>query len=378
MPPLSVMIKPASGACNMRCRYCFYADEMQLRQKPSFGMMSEKTLEQVIRKTLEQAERECTIAFQGGEPTLAGLSFYEKAVALQKKYNHKGLVIHNAIQTNGLNIDDNWAAFFAENHVLVGISLDGPLEQHDRYRVDTSGNGTHQRVMEASRILKSHHVDYNILSVVTKQSARSINQVYGFFAREKLDFQQYIPCMDPLEMPYGQQPYSLSVQNYREYLCKLFDLWYTDAKKGKLRYNRTFYNYLMMLQGLEPESCNMCGSCSIQYVVEADGSVYPCDFYALDAWKLGNLNTDSFAQLDQKRRELGFVQQSRTVPTECRSCRWYKLCRNGCRRDRELLPDGTLGKNRYCKAFEPFFEYAVPKMLSLLRSGALHQQSDQK
>lgn len=366
MPPLSVMIKPASGACNMRCRYCFYADEMRLRQKPSYGMMSEKTLEQVIRKTLEQAQGACTISFQGGEPTLAGLHFFEKAVEFQKRYNHNNLMIHNAIQTNGLNIDDEWAAFFAKNHFLVGLSLDGPQEQHDRYRVDASGNGTYQSVLKASRTLDAHDVEYNILSVVTKQSAKSINKVYSFFAREKLDYQQYIPCMDPLQEPVGKQPYSLSVQNYGDYLCRLFDLWYADAEKGKFRYNRTFYNYLMMLQGMEPESCNMCGNCSIQYVVEADGSVYPCDFYALDEWKLGNLNTDSFAQLDEKRLELGFLQQSRKIPEECSACRWYTLCRVGCRRDRELLDNGDLGKNRYCKAHLRFFDYAVPRMRQLL------------
>lgn len=366
MPPLSIMIKPASGACNLRCRYCFYADEMSRRKVASYGMMDESTLENVIRKALDAADGMCAVAFQGGEPTLAGLPFFERAVALLKQYNYKGLTVSSSIQTNGLLVDGRWAEFFARNHFLVGLSLDGPKEVHDRYRVDQEGRGTYNRVLRTAQLLEKHGVEFNILTVVTKQTANAIGRVYGFFNRSCLDYQQYIPCMDPLEEAGGPQPYSLGVQEYGSCLCRLFDLWYADAERGRMKYNRTFFNYLSILQGGPPESCNMQGRCSRQYVVEADGSVYPCDFYVLDPWRLGNLNTDGFDQLDRRRTELGFIQQSQAAAEDCRHCRWYGLCRGGCRRDRPAGEDGTLQKNRYCEAFQRFFEHAVPRMQQLL------------
>lgn len=374
MPPISIMIKPASGACNQCCRYCFYADEMSRREVASYGMMDSSTLENVICKALEAADGMCTFMFQGGEPTLAGLAFFEKAVSLQKRYNHKRLTIHNAIQTNGLVLDGNWAEFFARNRFLVGLSLDGPKELHDRYRLDPEGKGTYNRVFRAAQLLKKHGVEFNILTVVTKQTANAIGKVYGFFDRSRLDYQQYIPCMDPLGETGGGQPYSLGPEEYGNYLCRLFDLWCADAEQGRVKYNRTFFNYLSILQGGPPESCNMQGRCSVQYVVEADGSVYPCDFYVLDAWRLGNLNTDSFDRIDRRRTELGFIQQSEAVAEDCCGCRWYGLCRGGCRRDRPAGADGALGKNMYCEAFRRFFEHAVPRMKLLLCSGALSRK----
>ena len=159
MPPLSIMIKPASGSCNLSCRYCFYADEMSLRKVASYGIMDESTLENVIRKALDAANGTCAIVFQGGEPTLAGLPFFEKAVALQKRYNHKRLTVYNAIQTNGLLVDGKWAEFFSRNHFLVGLSLDGPKELHDRYRLDLEGKGTYNRVFHTTQLLEKHGVE---------------------------------------------------------------------------------------------------------------------------------------------------------------------------------------------------------------------------
>lgn len=141
MPPIHLLIKPSSGSCNLRCRYCFYHDEMQKRKQAAFGFMTEKTLENVISKAMERAQGQCTIAFQGGEPTLIGLDFFRKAVELQKKYARKGLKVVNAIQTNGYCMDEEWARFFCENHFLVGLSLDGTRETHDRFRVNPQGEG---------------------------------------------------------------------------------------------------------------------------------------------------------------------------------------------------------------------------------------------
>ena len=156
MPAIHIMLKPASGLCNMRCRYCFYADEMKRRSTPSFGMMSLDTLEEIVRKTLQAAEVECTFGLQGGEPTLAGLDFFRALTEFQKKYNTKGLVIHNALQTNGSLIDPDWASYFAENHYLIGVSLDGYQSLHDLYRRDAEDKGTFDQVMHTVKLLDQY------------------------------------------------------------------------------------------------------------------------------------------------------------------------------------------------------------------------------
>lgn len=366
MPALSVMIKPASGACNLRCRYCFYADEMSLREAPTLGVMSDATIENVIEKSLAAAERVCSFAFQGGEPTLAGLDFFRRVVELQKKHNTRKVEIHNALQTNGMVIDDEWAAFLGENKFLVGLSLDGPKDIHDCYRVGVGGAGSYKTVMHAAQLFAKHKVDFNILTVVTKFSAKKIGSIYGFLRRNGFDYQQYITCLAPLEDEAVSVDASPSPDELGDYLCRLFDAWYADAKRGDLVYVRLFANILDMLRGAPPESCNMCGHCNNQYVVESDGSVYPCDFYVLDEWKLGNLNTDSFANLDARRRELGFIEQSLPVPDECKTCEFGYLCRNGCRRERAENPDGSAGKNIYCAGWKKFYAYALPRFKELM------------
>ncbi len=362
MPPISLLIKPASGLCNMQCKYCFYADETDNREVKSYGIMSIDTLEAVIMRTLEYAERECTIAFQGGEPTLAGLDYYKKVIEFQNKYNNKKITIHNAIQTNGFVINEEWAKFFYDNNFLVGLSLDGPKDIHDYYRVDAVGKGTYQKVMHAAQLFDKHKVEYNILTVVNAKTAKNIRKIYGFFRKNHFTYQQYIPCLDPIGEERGQHEYSLTPEIYKEYLCDLFDCWYNDFISGKQIYNRYFYNLVNMLHGEPPESCGMMGFCGMQYVLEADGSVYPCDFYALDEWKLGNIVTDSFQNMNEKRKELNFIETSKYTDEDCKTCKWANLCRGGCRRDRDPMIEGHLSKNYFCKAYYDFFEYAVPRL----------------
>lgn len=375
--PLTIMIKPASGLCNMRCRYCFYADEAANREVSSYGLMSPETQEAVTKRVLEAAGGSCVIAFQGGEPTLAGLDFFQRQLELERKYNVHRVKIDHAIQTNGLLIDDAWAAFFAENDFLVGLSLDGKKQLHDAYRVDAQGKGTHARVMRAVQILKKHHVQFNILCVLTEQGARAIRSTYGFFERNGLVWQQYIPCLDPLGCEPGLTPYSLTVEGFSQYLRGVFDCWYQDAMSGKLRYHRYFFNLMSLMLGQPPEACDMNGVCGMQYVVEADGSVYPCDFYMLDQWRLGSLVTDSFDKLDEKRRELRFVELSAEALEHCRGCRWIGLCRGGCRRNREGTAGAPLGENYFCEAYKAFFEYAAQRLSQvahLIQSGKLKME----
>lgn len=366
MPPLSILIKPVSGSCNMNCSYCFYTDEIQNREIACTGMMSKDTMHKLIDQSFDYADFECTFAFQGGEPTLAGLEFFEAFSSYVNNHsNPKRLNIHYAFQTNGLLIDAAWAEWFAKNQVLVGISLDGPKSIHDRYRKDHQGNGTFDRVMAAIDLLKQYKVDYNILCVVHGASAYKAKKIYEFYRKNDMNYHQYIECLDPLEAARGSFEYSLTPARYETFLKDLFDVWYEDMVSGHYVYNRYFENLMMILIGQGPESCNMRGFCGPQWVIEADGSVYPCDFYVLDEWKLGNILNDSLKDMEIVRQKSGFIDQSKPIPEECRSCKWLMLCRNGCRRNRGINGMQVDGKNYFCIAYKGFLEYASPRFMVL-------------
>lgn len=359
MPSLSLLIKPSSGGCNVRCKYCFYHDEQLNRETFSYGFMSEETLEVLIQKALEYATVHCSFGFQGGEPTLRGLDFFRRAVELQKKYNIHHAEIANAIQTNGLLIDNEWASFLHENHFLVGLSLDGAKDIHDQNRLDAEGKGTFNRVLQAAQKLSAHKVDFNLLTVVTNSTADSIGRIYHFFRRSGLLYQQYIPCLDPLGEVRGSSPYSLTPEKYAKFLKTLFDLWYRDVTEGRFIYIRYFENLVAMLLGRRPESCGLGGQCAIQNVVEADGSVYPCDFYCLDQWRLGNIREQGFQALKSCETAQRFLQEGCSGREECKNCAFLPLCRGGCRRDREPL---GAGGNYFCSAYQEFFSYALPRL----------------
>lgn len=360
MPPLHLLIKPASGLCNMRCRYCFYYDETRKRETESFGMMDLDTLEIIVKKSLDFAEGDCTFAFQGGEPTLAGLEFYRTLLEFEKRYNRKNLSIHNAIQTNGYRITEDWARFLADNHFLTGLSLDGTRHTHDASRIDAEGNPTFFDVVHTAELFNRYHVEYNLLTVVTAQTAKAVRKIYPYFRKMHYDYLQFIPCMDPLDETPGGMEYSLTPELYGTFLCDLFDLWYLDLVQGRGCYIRQFENYVGMLLNRPPEACDMNGICSAQHVIEADGSVYPCDFYVLDGLRLGSLKTNTFEQIARKRSELHFIENSAVTVPECLSCPWYSLCRNGCRRYREHQ-DGN-SKNYFCASYRKFFEHSIERL----------------
>ena len=366
-PPIHLLIKPASGNCNMRCKYCFYADITEKREVPSFGMMTEETLEVIVKKALESGAPEVTFAFQGGEPTLVGLPFYRKLMELEKQYNTENVVVHNAIQTNGMLMDAEWAQFFAENHFLVGLSMDGTAVVNDLHRVDAKGDGTHKRLMQVVKLFKEHKVEFNILTVVSAKVAKEIRSIYAFYKRSGLPYQQYIPCLDPFGEERGGYAYSLTPKLYEKFLKDLFDLWFDDVVHGVFIYNRYFENLVGMLLGQPPEACGMLGFCSRQNVIEADGGVYPCDFYVLDEYRIGNLVTDTWEQIEEKRREIGFIERSKVMHEACGSCKWKPLCRGGCRRDREPMQGDGMSLNYFCSAYKGFFEYAYPRLEHLAR-----------
>ena len=361
MPPLSILLKPASSACNLRCAYCFYADEASLRAVPNYGVMSKEVSRALIEKAAGAAEGNVSFLFQGGEPTLAGLDFYRDFVSHVEKTFPERLAVQYAIQTNGMLVDETWCRFFRENRFLVGLSLDGSRECHDRFRRDGAGKGSYDRVLQAARLLEQAGVEYNVLTVVTGYLAKHIQSVFGALCKGGFRFQQYIPCLDPLEEARGGQSFSLSPKQYEAFLKTLFDLWFRELEQGRYWSIRYFDNLVWMLGGHAPEQCSMRGCCGLQYLVEADGSVYPCDFYGLDAYRLGNIRQNSWAELDRTREELEFIKASQSVPEECGRCQWYPLCRNGCRRDR-LTGAGGLGRNYYCSSYAGFFAYALPRL----------------
>lgn len=364
MPAASILIKPASANCNMDCKYCFYKCLSSHREEYSKGFMKEETLETLVREAIAYADGSLTFAFQGGEPTLAGLDFFQKAVELQQKYNNKKLQIENTIQTNGLLIDEKWARFLGEHRFLVGLSLDGPKKMHDRYRKDAGGQDTFARIMNSVQLLEQYHVDYNVVTVVTNDTAKQASFLYKFWKRNHYPFVQFIPCMDEIKRQDGTQErsiYAVEPEQYGKFLCELFDLWYVDFAAGDTMDIRMFSNLAQMAAGYPAEECGMNGCCNCYFVVEGDGSVYPCDFYCMDAWKLGTVK-DGFAQMKTSEKAKAFVEASRPVCVTCHECPYFSLCRGGCRRWREPFVDGKPGLNQLCSAYRMFFAHAAERI----------------
>lgn len=364
MPAASILIKPASANCNMDCKYCFYKCLSSHREEYSKGFMKEETLETLVREAIAYADGSLTFAFQGGEPTLAGLDFFQKAVELQQKYNNKKLQIENTIQTNGLLIDEKWARFLGEHRFLVGLSLDGPKKMHDRYRKDAAGQDTFARIMHSVQLLEQYHVDYNVVTVVTNDTAKQASFLYKFWKRNHYPFVQFIPCMDEIKRQDGTQErsiYAVEPEQYGKFLCELFDLWYADFATGEAMDIRMFSNLAQMAAGYPAEECGMNGCCNCYFVVEGDGSVYPCDFYCMDAWKLGTVK-DGFVQMKTSEKAKAFVEASRPVCATCHECSYFSLCRGGCRRWREPFVDGKPGLNQLCSAYRMFFAHAAERM----------------
>lgn len=368
MKNLNFLIKPASSLCNMRCRYCFYEDVSAHRAVKSYGFMSRETAEALIRSAFRGAGfgGTVTFAFQGGEPTMAGLPFYEAFAALEKKHSAPGVAVRHAIQTNGQVIDPAWARFFKEHHFLVGLSMDGTRDLHDLYRIDGRQRGTWKTTASALSLLQAHSVEVNLLCVVTKQTARRALKVYHSLKKLGVRYLQFIPCLDPIGGARGAEPYSLDPISYGHFLCSLFDAWYADWKAGQYVSIRLFDDYIHSMTGHPVGSCAASGRCGGCLVVESDGGLYPCDFYVLDRWRLGSILDES--PLDAFSGELAqkFVSEGAIRPADCGSCPWSAICRGGCKRDWRTV-DGRC-VNYYCPSFQQLFSYAFPRLQEIARA----------
>ena len=363
MPALSMMIKPVSSACNMRCQYCFYADVAAHRRIPNYGVMTPDTMRALVRRAFIYADSSVSFSFQGGEPTLAGIEYFQSFLREVHRCNSRHLPVSYALQTNGYAVSDEMLALFAEHHFLLGVSLDGPEDMHDALRKDAGGCGTYRRVMRTIEKLRHFGIPYNILCVVTAETARRSQETWN--ALREHQYLQFIPCIDGLDG--SRNPYSLSPEAYGQFLIDIFDAYERAFKEGSPVSERRLDNYLSILAGFAPEECGMCGQCGLYFLAEADGSVYPCDFYVLDEWKMGNINTMSLARMEKSSASKAFRQVSLRLPEACGRCPYLNLCMGGCRRDREPFCEGLPSNNRFCQSYRMFFDACLPRMVSLTK-----------
>lgn len=358
MKRLSVMLKPASSLCNLRCKYCFYANITSLREVSSFGIMKEETAEKILENIFADLEKgdELTLAFQGGEPTIAGLNFFKNFVKIvnQKK---DGVRVRYALQTNGTLLDEEWCKFLSEYHFLTGISLDLSREQHDSIRVDAKGNGTYRDVVHTVRLLKKHNVEFNILCTLTNMLARHPQKVWNCIQSLDLQYVQFTPCLDELDKP-GESVYALTPQRFASFYTRLFDLWYEDLQKGKYRSIKLFDDIIWLLADNSVTACGMGGYCQPQLIVEADGSVYPCDFFCLDEYCLGNFLNENIRTLYEKSARFVAGNHGKKLPL-CKSCSYEKICGGGCRRMRREVC--CTEESKFC-GYQKFLNETYPRL----------------
>lgn len=401
---LSLLIKPASGLCNLHCDYCFYHDEIANRTENHSKFMSLNTLETIVKKALASCTTTCSFMFQGGEPTLVGLDFYKKLIEFQHQYNVNHVTIYNSIQTNGWSLDKDFLAFFKTNDFLVGLSIDGPEQIHNCYRHTHNQQDTFSKVLDVLHQLQINQIAYSVLSVITQHSAAYASELYNFLVKENISSFQFIPCLDPLNInselknstisfttkehdsispqeqtkPTQGVPKKLTQRNkaslpklenlptlqadaFGKFMVDFFNAWFTELTQSNLqnyRAIRHFENYMAILLGMPPVACNMTGRCALQYVIESDGQIYPCDFFVLDQYKLGNIKDVDLLSL-LKHPEVGnFIKRSQINDSQCLKCKYLVLCRGGCYRDRL----NHHNHNRYCSSFIYFFDHCLDRL----------------
>lgn len=352
MPPVSLMIKPSSSLCNLSCEYCFYRDVSEHREHMGFGIMEKETAEVLIKKALSYADGEnVAFAFQGGEPTLAGLDFFRFFTETVKKYNIKNSRIFYGMQTNGTLIDREWAIFLKENQFLTGLSLDGDYEGN-LFRKKPSGQNSFYTVLKAAELLKKYGADFNILTVLTGYCAENGERIYKFFRSQGFRFIQFIPCLRPFDSEEKSELYMTSDQ-YADFLIKVFNLYVKDYVRHDYISIRQFDNWVRLYLGQPTEQCGMLGHCTHQYVSEANGNIYPCDFYCTDEYLLGNILETDFSTMEKSEKARNFIRESLDISEKCKSCNVYGLCRGGgCKR--------TKVSEDYCKAYKRFFNSCLP------------------
>jgi uncharacterized protein len=323
----SLLVKPVSAVCNLDCAYCFYLDREAdpYRSLPE-RRMSLETLERLVDTFLFYSYPNSVLAFQGGEPTLAGLKFFEKLIEFEKQYGRDGQSVSNSIQTNGILIDDDWCGLFREYRWLVGVSLDGPQEMHDAYRRNKAGQGTWRQVMRGIEILGKNQVEFNVLCVLSQANVGRPKELYRFFRGLGVDYIQYIPLAE-FDGDGNPLPPSITAEQYGRFLVETFELWWPERRKARIR---CFDNLAEALAGRSPGDCSLLETCDSYCVVECNGDVYPCDFFVEREWKLGNVMVDSWAEIARRERRFGCAAKKTLAAPECLACEYQPVCRGGC------------------------------------------------
>lgn len=365
----SLLVKPASWRCNLRCAYCFYLKKRELFDSPA-PAMSDATLENMIRAfgaaAGEPGEAEGAGAepapfyfgWQGGEPAVMGLDFYRRAVELQKKLLPGGHPVGNGFQTNGTLLSEDWAKFFRRNGFLVGLSVDGPKRFHDANRKTAAGEGSFERVNEVIGILQKQKVAFNAMVLVNAVNAGHPLEVYDFLVKKKIFFHQYIECVE-FDGTGKLREISVSGERWGEFLCRIFDRWYkNDIGQVSVR---LFDAVLHRLLRGGANCCTMAPDCRSYMVVEHDGSVFPCDFHVEETWRLGNVNEQGFAEMAASPLYRDFGMRKQVRPGVCRSCPYLELCQGCCPKNR--CP-GT-GASALCRGWKMFFEHTLERFIAL-------------
>ncbi len=355
-----VLIKPAGPDCNLACTYCFYLEKGAMFDESNVHRMSNDVLEALIKGVVGSAGEQVSFAWQGGEPTLMGVDFFQQVVDLQMRYGREQTV-GNGLQTNGILIDQIWTGFLSRYQFLVGLSIDGPKHIHDHYRRTHGGRGTWQKVFDAGKRLMDANVATNALTVVNDYSSRFPEEIYEFHKSNGFAHMQFIPCVetDPAN-PEMAASFSVSSESLGTFLCRLFDVWLSDFKNGEpttfIRFfDSLFYTYV----GLTPPDCSLMKTCGNYVVVEHNGDVFSCDFFVEPEWKLGNVLKDNIADLLNSERQSRFGKIKAELPDACKSCLWLLKCYGGCPKDR-ISDSKEEGLNHFCRAYKMFFKHADP------------------
>jgi uncharacterized protein len=385
------MAKPSGPDCNLDCVYCFYLEKSSLYREEVRHRMSDDVLDAYVRSYIDAtpAGNEVVFTWQGGEPTLLGLAFFERAVRLQQHYG-AGRRIANSFQTNGLLIDEAWCGFFRQHDFLIGLSLDGPAQIHDAYRVTVGGKPSHELVMRALGLLKAHGVRYNVLACVNHRSARSALEVYRFLRDHGVQYVQFIPVVErlpdardrevglSLRRPDGTvlsgalppadvrvTEWSVDPAEYGEFLVAIFDEW-VKRDVGRMHV-MNFEWALANFMGRPGASCHHQPTCGNAVVVEHNGDVYACDHFVYPEYRLGNLTHDGLSALISQPQLARFGNDKLdSLPQQCRRCNMVKGCWGGCPKHRfTRADDGEAGLNYLCRGYYRFFSHSVPWLMAL-------------
>ena len=374
--PLYVMLKPAGAHCNLACKYCYYLEKNKLYPTAQRHLMSDEMLEQFTREYIEtQTMNQVLFTWHGGEPLLRSIDFYQKALELQKKYAN-GKQIDNVIQTNGTLLTNEWCEFFAKNHWLVGISIDGPQEYHDHYRVTPDGKPSWEKVMQGISLLKKHRVEWNAMAVVNAYNAEHPLEFYHFFRDNGCQYLQFTPIVERLtehedgrtlasladdrEIPLADA--SVTPQQWGNFLCTIFDDWVRhDVGKTFVEiFDCTLANWMGVLPGI----CAYSKECGHAGVMEHNGDVYSCDHFVFPEYKLGNIREQSLIDMLYGEKQQAFSRLKHTsLPRQCKECDMEFACHGECPKNRfEKDKYGEPGLNYLCQGYYQYYTHVAPYM----------------